>query len=148
MWFGRNDKFRVELDNILWVCDGGTVWQYNPATAQVTLRNLRDVDLSNHPSHVLSRYLRHQSYRLKEQRSRQTVVEALPDDSARGAAAAASLTLWISTPAGIVEKLRSVDGNGNESTYQFSKTVLGANVADSLFKFTPPKEARIVDLRT
>jgi outer membrane lipoprotein-sorting protein len=144
--FAAGDKFRVELDNTVWVCDGQTFWQYSAATNQVIIKRLLDVDLSTHPSQILSTYLNKYQYALKEENDKQAVL-AWKADSAGVKNPYQSITLVVDKKEVLVNKLVVVDRSGNESTYTFKKTKFGITPPPGSFEFEVPAGARILDTR-
>jgi outer membrane lipoprotein-sorting protein len=143
---GGGDRFRVQLDKILWVCDGQTVWQYNEKTQQVVIKRLLDVDLSSHPSQIFSTYLKEYSYRENLDDEREAVLN-WEADSSDNDPFYRSVALWINTKHVVVTRIVVVDKNGNESTYRFKKTAFGIQPPADLFTFTVPKGVHVLDVR-
>ncbi|MBD3392966.1 MAG: hypothetical protein GF418_12745 [Chitinivibrionales bacterium] len=140
------DRFRLELGPTVWVSDGRTYWQYSTATQQVVIKQLLDVDLSMHPSQIISTYLHEYAYTVKETGGRQTVLSwTRPPDAANVYANA--ITVWVDTKKMILKKLHIVDTNGNESTYTFKKTKLGVEFPEETFTLQIPEGASVLDTR-
>lgn len=142
------DRFRIELGDSRWVCDGTTLWQYDKTVAQVIIRRLSSCDPSQLPSRMLSKYLT--MYAFKEQKAKgKSTVFAWTGDSAiapqKGEARRISFT--VDPKNATVKDLMVVDKSGNESTYTFHATTLGAFARPSVFSFDIPKGARVLDER-
>jgi len=140
------DRFRVELDNTIWVCNGQTFWQYNSATGQVIIKRLLDVDLSSHPSQLFETYLRTYRYEVAQQDADRAVLAWKADSSSAGSFYT-SITLSVDRKKTILQSIAVVDRNGNASTYEFRKTRLGGDVQKSRFEFETPKGAHVLDTR-
>jgi outer membrane lipoprotein carrier protein len=141
-----DDKFRLELDNTVWVSDGLTYWQYSKATSQVVIKKLVDVDLSMHPSQIITTYLFDYSYAIKDENDKQAVLEwTAPQDDAK--AYAKAITMWVDKKKMILKKLHVVDTNGNESTYDFKKTKVGGDIPAETFRLAIPEGASVLDTR-
>jgi outer membrane lipoprotein-sorting protein len=58
------NKFRVTLGNEVFVSDGTTCYQYHSVTKLLQIKNLRDIDQSMLPSHIITSFIA--TYPLKE----------------------------------------------------------------------------------
>jgi outer membrane lipoprotein-sorting protein len=142
------DRFRIELGDSKWVCDGTTLWQYDKTVAQVVIQRLSSCDPSLLPSKMLSKYLT--TYTFKEQgaKGKNIVFDWTPDSSStpqKGDARRISFT--VDPKNAIVKELLVVDKSGNESMYTFHGTAFGDAPEASAFSFDIPKGARILDER-
>jgi outer membrane lipoprotein-sorting protein len=142
------DRFRIELGDSKWVCDGATVWQCdNTPSLQVIIRRLSSCDPSQLPSRMLSRYLT--SYAFKEQKGKEgTTVFAWSFDSSAAPqkGEARSISFTVDPKTAVVRELLVVDKSGNESTYRFRATTFAAPPKEA-FSFDVPKGARVLDER-
>ncbi|MBD3343582.1 MAG: hypothetical protein GF401_00810 [Chitinivibrionales bacterium] len=146
LFLAPDNKFRVELGDAVWVCDGRTWWQYSKATEQVIIKYLLDVDLSHHPTRILTAHLNERKFTLKEKDGAYTVVDAVIDPE-KEKSHASTIRLWIDSKSGIIHKLMVVDTKGNISTYTFKKTRIGEQIPEEMFRFEVPKDAKILDMR-
>ncbi|MBD3322675.1 MAG: hypothetical protein GF350_16355 [Chitinivibrionales bacterium] len=146
LFLAPGDKFRVELGNAVWVCDGRTWWQYSKHTGQVIIKYLLDVDLSHHPTRILAAHLNERKFVLKQENDPYTVVDAVIDPS-NEKSHASTIRLWIDGKSGIIHKLMVVDDKGNTSTYTFKKTRLGEQIPEEMFQFEIPDDAKVLDMR-
>jgi outer membrane lipoprotein-sorting protein len=144
MQLAAGDRFRVVLGPTTWVCNGQTVWQYSSATNQVVVKRLLDFDLSSHPSQMLSTFVNGYAYRVQENTEKQAVLlwEA---DSTQSASFYRSISVFYDKRKGAISSFAMTDRHGNQSTYQFSKTVLSAPIPRETFEFAIPKGAHVLD---
>jgi outer membrane lipoprotein-sorting protein len=140
---GADDKFRVELGGVLWVCDGATVWQYSRASSQVIIRPLSAIDRSAHPSQLLLTYINTTGWRQTGDSAGVVTVEAAPDSLRRRG----PVHLRIDTGTASILAVVTQDGNGNRNTYSFTSIRLNAPVPKGSFAFAVPKNANILDTR-
>jgi outer membrane lipoprotein-sorting protein len=146
MQLAAGDRFRVVLGPTTWVCNGQTVWQYSSATNQVVVKRLLDFDLSSHPSQMLSTFVNGYAYRVLENTEKQAVLfwEA---DSTQTASFYRSISLFYDKRKSTITSFAMTDRHGNQSTYQFTKTVLSASMPRETFEFAIPKGAHVLDER-
>jgi outer membrane lipoprotein-sorting protein len=147
LWLAPGDKFRVELGPTTWVSDGTAVWQYDSKTGQVIIRRLKDIDLADHPSQLLSTYLNGYTYQVTQDTERQAVLQWQADSAARVSSLYQSITIYYDKLKSAVTSLLVVDRQQNESTYLFKRTVFGAAPPPEVFTFVVPKGARVLDER-
>ncbi len=138
------NRFRIETDGETWVSDGSTFWDYTPASKQVAIKRLADVDRSSLPSQIFTRYLT--EFHFQEADKHNGLVELTAKDDAADAAYA-SIQLWAQEQTGRIDRCRMTDQSGNTFTYVFSGTRFGRNFSRETFEFAIPKSARIVDMR-
>lgn len=146
IWVGPSDKFRAELNDALWVCNGRTFWQYSGHSKQVIIKNLLDVDLAFHPSRILSTYLVEPTFKKVKDDGRMAIVTSVPSEDAK--AHVSSITLTIDTKSKDVKQIVVVDKNGNTSTYTFKKIKINPSLSEDTFTFEPPDDAQVLDMRS
>lgn len=140
------DRFDVQLGDSRWVCDGRTLWHYSAAANQVVIRRLLDVDLSSHPSQILSTYLMDYEYREQSRKGKHRVL-AWESDGDNPDGKYASIGMTVDEASGIVQSLAVVDTRGNRSTWTFRKTRFDPPLDPAPFTFTPPEGTHVVDTR-
>ncbi len=140
------DKFRLEVGNVTYVCDGVTYWQYSKNSSQVIIKNLLDVDLSMHPSQVISTYLDDFTYIVENQDEKSATLSWKPEDT-QGNAPAKSIRVDIDKQRGTLKRIEVVDKSGNRTRYRFKKTKLNADIPADRFTFQIPEDARVLDTR-
>ncbi len=148
MLFAAEGKFRVELGHTTWVSDGETYWQSDrdEKGVQVVIKRLSDADIAMHPSQLLRTYFQGRRYALKEEKTGVCVAEWAADSPAKQSDAAV-IRLSIDTKSGIIKTLFVMDTDGNERTFQFTKTKFPAKAPKGAFDFAIPKGASVVDMR-
>lgn len=140
------DRFDVTLDNTRWVSDGRTLWQFNPRTNQVVVKHLLDMDLSSHPSQILSTYLMDRTYTTRSTDKGRTVLSWKADAKSPSTFYTA-ITLTIDTKKEEILCVEVLDRSQNKTTYSFSKTIFNPALPKEGFTFLFPKGADILDVR-
>ena len=142
------DRFRVELGTGLWVSNGTTLWQFDRAISQVVIKQLSATDPAMLPSSAVTRYCSDYPLAVLQQSGPDVVFEWKVGTSvAEHAGQVSYVKLVADKKSAVIKKLVVVDKMGNESSYTFSRTVLGKNVPSSTFEFEPPKGAHVLDQR-
>jgi outer membrane lipoprotein-sorting protein len=147
LWLAPGDRFRVELGPTTWVSDGKALWQYNSQMGQVIIRRLKDIDLADYPSQLLSTYLNGYTYQVLEDTERQAVLRWQADSAARASSLYQAITIHYDKKKCAVTSLLVVDRQQNESTYLFKRSTFGAAPGPAVFTFDVPKGARVLDER-
>ncbi len=145
LFIAPQNKFRIELGNDVLASDGNTYWQYNKAANQVVIDNLCNLELSYHPSQLLSTFLTGYSYKEVEKSGNQTVLKWVADDSSKSQYK--EIEIRVVTKSGEVQKLKMTDRNDNVQTYSFKKTVFGAKIPKEVFTFEVPDDVQVLDNR-
>jgi chaperone LolA len=140
------NKYRVEIGKSVWVSNGATYWQYSAGSGQVIIKNLRDMDDAQQPSHLVTKYLQKRLYRVKSEAPSEICVESVADPTERRAPVK-SVTLTVEAATGVVKTLVAIDKSDDTSTYTFRNTKLGGPVPASMFTFEAPKGAQVLDMR-
>ncbi len=145
IFLAPQNSFRVELGNDILVSDGTTYWQYNKAGKQVVIDNFCNLELSYHPSQLLSAFLTGYSYKEVETSAAGTVLKWSADDSTKSQYK--EIEIRVITKSGEVQQLKITDRNDNIQTYSFKKTVFGAKIPKEVFTFEVPEDAQVLDNR-
>jgi outer membrane lipoprotein-sorting protein len=148
IYFAPGDKFRVETGSTIWVSNGETYWQSDKDEkgVQVVIKPLSEVGVAMLPSHILNTYVAREGYRLVRETG--TVLEVeWRGDSLAAKREAGVIRLSIDKKSAIISSLFMIDESSNEFTYTFSGTRFPAKLPETLFEFTPPKGASILDMR-
>jgi chaperone LolA len=146
IYLTKGDKFRVELGETIWVSNGQTMWQYSKQTNQVIVKRILDVDLSSHPSQILSTFLNDYDYAVLEDNGRQVVLQWVADSTDK-TSFYRQVTAYYDTKKGYVSSFLLVDKHANESVYLFKRTEFSEQIPRELFEFEPPKGAHVLDER-
>jgi outer membrane lipoprotein-sorting protein len=144
IWLAPGDRFRVEIDNETFVCDGGTFRHFSAGTNQLVVRRLADVDSSTLPSQIFAKYVA--SFPFSEvERKKGTAVFAWRCDS--GETRYREIRITADEKGRRITRCVCTDHNGNTFTYDFKATVFGGKQPKERFEFDAPEDARVVDMR-
>ncbi|HEX2958717.1 MAG TPA: outer membrane lipoprotein carrier protein LolA [Chitinispirillaceae bacterium] len=136
------DKFRVTLGNEIYVSDGTTCYQYHTVTKLLQIKNLRDIDQSMLPSHIITSFIN--TYPLKEvSRSDKDAHLGWKADSS---SSYKSIDITVDSK-NCMKSLVLTDNNDNIFTYTFTKTEFGGTVPKGAFEFETPSDAQVNDAR-
>lgn len=140
------EKFRVMLKNETYVSNGTVYWQYSEPNQQVVISDLASIDLSAHPSNLLSTFLT--SYPFTEQKRSGSVVTLEWHADSTAAADAAYQSIMINARAdGAVTLVKLIDKNENVHTYRFENISFGVKFPAKTFEFEVPPHAAVIDNR-
>ncbi|MDR2728866.1 MAG: outer membrane lipoprotein carrier protein LolA [Chitinispirillales bacterium] len=139
------EKFRASIGKEVFVSDGKDYYQYSERTSQLVIRKLSDIDLSFHPSRILSSFLSGRAFTEKG-RSGGTV-ELAWSGKASDAGGYTSIVAFVEEKSGVIKTLRLTDEDENINTYVFKKTVFDKPPSKDVFKFSAPKGVEVIDLR-
>jgi outer membrane lipoprotein carrier protein len=140
----RPGRFRWAYDQPyvqLMVCDGQTIWAYDPDLAQVTVRPAGET-LAGTPAELLA-----QKARLADTFTTRDLGEK---NGLRGVALVPkseqsdfkSIELWLK--AGVPQRLRFSDPLGGTTDVELRELKVNAAIDDQQFRFTPPKGVEVV----
>lgn len=142
-----NDKFFCRLGATKWISDGMTYWHYNEKTSQVIIKNLLDIDLSSHPSQVISTFLQY-PYTYERSDKNEVVYRWVADTlKSQNHYNYESIIMRIDKEKIVIKSIMVIDKSGNESTYRIKKTKLNVPVSLTVFSFDIPKGADVLDTR-
>jgi len=139
------EKFRVVLGREVFVSDGKDYYQFSERNSQLIIRSLSDIDLSFHPSRMLSSFLTGRTFTEKGRGG--GTVELAWSGKASDAGGYKSITAFVEEKTGIIKTLRLVDEDDNINTYVFKKTVFDKPPSNNVFRFSPPKGVEVMDMR-
>lgn len=141
-----HNNFRIELGNEILVSDGNTYWQYNKKGRQVVIDKFCNLELSYHPSQLLSTFLTKYTYKEVEKSGNQTSLYWSSDDLSKESIYK-NIEIRVITKSGEVQELKITDRNGNIQTYSFKKTIFGAKIPKEVFTFEAPDNVQVLDNR-
>lgn len=139
------EKFRVVLGREVFVSDGDDYYHFSERNSQLIIRKLSDIELSFHPSNMLTSFLTGRAFAEKG-RSGGTV-ELAWSGKASDAGGFTSIVAFVEEKSGIIKTLRLTDQDENINTYVFKKTVFGRPPQANAFRFSAPKGVDVIDLR-
>lgn len=144
----KTNHYRMETDEMVVVTDGETVWSYSRVNNQVLIDRFKMDERMFSPERILTAAPADYSATLigKEKiASQPTVVIKLIPSADQGFIKV--LKLWIGENDFLTRKVEMVDANGKETTYLVSDLRMNTGLSDTLFSYTAPENAEVVDLR-
>ncbi len=142
-------KYRFESENQIVVTDGKSVWTYNNISNQLLIDNVRENSGALLPRDMLFKYPKnHYATLLREETDGSKkifVVRLDPKEDASGFLS--SVKLWVRDKTWLIQKIEAVDLNGNSSLYKITNMDAQTKLADSLFTYSAPQGAEVVDMR-
>ena len=141
------DKFNVTFGTGQWVSDGKTFWQYDNKLSQVVISTVASIDRSALPSGLIAKYLSNYPLEEKSKNKNVTVFQgSAGNGNSTANGEAQKVVLTVDNKNASISQLFVIDKSGNESAYSFHATAFRAQ-NPSVFSFSPPKGARIIDQR-
>jgi chaperone LolA len=144
----QGNKFRITMEHQTIVTDGKTVWSYSAANNQVLIDNYKEDAQSFSPEKILlhapdnfySTFLR------MEQLKADTLalVKLTPKDER---SLIASMKIWIDGKDSLMKKVELTDASNNITSYLISSIKVNTLVAEDVFRFVPPPQTEVIDLR-
>jgi chaperone LolA len=144
----KTNRYRMETDEMVVVTDGETVWSYSRLNNQVLIDRFKMDERMFSPERILTAAPAEFSATLigKEKIAAQsTIVLKLIPSADQGFIKV--LKLWIGEADHLTHKVEMVDANGKETTYLVSDLRTNTGLSDTLFSYTAPENAEVVDLR-
>ena len=139
------EKFRVSLGKEVFVSDGKDYYQFSERNSQLVIKRLSDIDLSFHPSRMLSSFLTGRTF--AEKGRKDGTVELAWSGSAEGAGGFTSIVAFVEDKSGVITRLVLTDQDENINTYVFKRTVFNKPPPASTFRFNAPKGVEVIDMR-
>jgi outer membrane lipoprotein-sorting protein len=136
-----DNKFNVTLGDETYISNGDTLWSYNKKASQVTIQNVKKMDLSSLPSGILSQFLHKYTFVPRVVNS-STVYEWAAENGTKSRFT--NLKLWANNK-NIITKIESTDNDSNVNTYIFSSIVFNQKVSSKMFAFQIPKNVQVLD---
>ncbi len=137
------NRFKIDLNGETFVSNGQLLWHYNKNVAQVTIDKLSKIDISSLPSNIFKSYLTQYSYIEKQKTGSEVILEWKKNVAENSIYE--SITVWAVEKSGIVNKIQTVDRNGNINTYTFRNTIFGGKLSGKVFDFQVPKNVQVLN---
>jgi outer membrane lipoprotein-sorting protein len=135
------NKFNVVLGDEIYISNGDTLWSYNKKAAQVTIQNVKKMDLSSLPSGILNQFL--QKYTFVPRMEKSSIVYEWAAENGTNSRFT-NLKLWADNK-NIITKIETTDNNSNVNTYIFSSIIFNQKVSSKMFAFQIPKNVQVLD---
>ncbi len=147
LYLKKGNKYKIETDDNVIVTDGKTTWTYMPASKQVVIDNYRDDKNTINPDKFLLNvpsdyYVVLLTAKQTDQDTTYTLRLTPKSDNSF----VRSIKIVV-TGSWTVSSAELSDMNDNQYTYKVDDLKINPGLADSEFKFSPPKDAQVVDLR-
>jgi outer membrane lipoprotein-sorting protein len=136
-----DNKFNVTLGDETYISNGDTLWSYNKKVGQVTIQNVKKMDLSSLPSGILTQFLYKYTF-VPQVINSSTLYEWTAENGT--ASRFTNLKLWANNK-NIITKIETTDNNSNVNTYIFSSIVFNQKVSSKMFVFQIPKNVQVLD---
>ncbi len=142
-YYKKGDKIRIELKNLVLISDRKTTWNYSAKKNKVIISNYDEGDpfmfsldkfIYDYPSKCDISEGTDAAYRTLILKAKNTKLNFK------------EVVLWVSEKS-IVNKIKIVDQNDQQTVIEFFNVKLNRNLPDSKFTFTPSKEVQVIDLR-
>jgi chaperone LolA len=142
-YYKKDNKFRLELKNILIISNGVTTWNYNKKNNKVIISNYVESDPSMFSMNTLINvYPSKCTVKEGDDRELKTLI-LTPNKSDLNFK---EIELWINEN-NLIEKIKIIDLNNQTSIIEFTDYKSNQKTADSKFVFTSPEGAKVIDLR-
>lgn len=143
--FSPGEKFRLTMGNSTWISNGQTYWQYSKKTNQVVIKSLLDIDLSMHPSSMMQSFLSY-SFNIHASDDKAFVLK-WEGDSKNSDLPYKKVMVNVDKKRMEITELTVTDDDNNESRYTFKKAKFGEKQPASVFEFSIPEGADVLDTR-
>jgi len=145
---GRGNRYRVDLGERTIVSDGKSVWSWSKANDQVIVDLFRDDPAGTTPERLLTRIPDDYHALLtgsgKVGGKETTILKLTPG---KPGTQVKWIKLWVDEDGPTVLKLQVHDLGDNDMTYLLRDVEVDGEVPDSVFSFTAPPGAEVLDLR-
>lgn len=136
------NKFSVTIGDEQHISNGKKYWHYSRKASQVTIENIKTINVSSLPSGILQQFLTKNKFTQKADSGSIKVLECAADTAKPSSYK--SIILWADKK-GIITKLQTRDKNDNINTYTFHKSILNARVSSEAFEFHVPKNVQVLN---
>ncbi len=145
----RGDAYRIETPDQLLVTDGTTSWVYAKADGQVLVNDAVADETTFSPADFFTHYPDRFAVRVDTSTvldgARHEVLRLTPKSSD---AFLREVTLWVRAEDTLPRRVRLIDGNGLELTFDLRDVEINPPLRGDVFRFAPPPGAEVVDLRS
>jgi outer membrane lipoprotein carrier protein len=147
----KGNRYRIESQQQTLVTDGKTVWLYTPATKQVLIDSYKNDPRTFSPERFLLGLPKNfQAVLLSEDAASvgaDYVLKLAPKSNTESTKLFKSLKIWVAEKEWNIKKIEYIDLNDTRTVYVLSALQFDEGVPDDAFRFVPPANAEVVDLR-
>jgi chaperone LolA len=144
----RSGKYHLSVSDRVIICDGKTIWNYVPARQNVTINTLKSKPSSSLDIVLFTFLYNYQPKSLKDYtvgNSTYQGLELVPKNG-KTAMGIKSLTVFVKKGGSEIKRIRAIEGQ-QELVWDINTLKTNTSFSESLFSFSPPKGAEIIDLR-
>ena len=147
----KGPKFKMQIDDVISICDGKNIWNYLPNEKQVQVSFYNKTDGNISPEKFYTFWEKDYIYRVKENKvvngKNITIIEMSPTTKKNGAIFKIDVT--INTTTNELVSFLIYEKNGTRTTYTFTNTTPNFPLQDTFFSFDTKQfpGIEIVDLR-
>lgn len=142
-------EYRLETEDQVVVTDGKVVWSYSFHNKQVIIDYVKEGDASLLPRDMLFKYPKnYYSDLIKKENingNEYYVLKMTPKENIHGYVK--SMKLWVDVESYLINKIEYDDLNDNTSSFTIEKVDIKTELPDSLFRFNPPPQSELIDMR-
>lgn len=141
--FKKENKMRLELNDVLLISDGTTNWNYNSKQNKVLITSADDTETGLLSLNAMIFDYPELCNVTETETSGKSIIVLKPKKS--------NLSFKeikiTANKESLIEKVEIVDTNGGKSTIVFSNYKLDQNLNDTLFSYKPAEGTSVIDLR-
>lgn len=141
--FKKENKMRLELNDILLISDGTTNWNYNSKQNKVLITEADESETGLLSLNAMIFDYPELCNVTEKQSGEKNIIILIPKKSNLSFK---EITITANKES-LIEKVEIVDSNGGKSTITFSNYKIDQNLSDSLFTYKPAEGTSVIDLR-
>jgi len=148
LFFLKPDRFRLETPVQVVVTDGRTMWSYSAENEQVIVSPYHRSDDPSSPERILFEYSENYTAAyVGEEKIGKMVCDVVRLTPKEKDSNIVWMKVWVDRKKRVTVKIRFVDVNENEITYDLSKIKMNPKLSEALFRFDVPEGVDVVDMR-
>lgn len=144
----RSGKYHLTVSDRTIVCDGNSIWNYVPARQNVTINSVKSRPSTSLDIVLFTFLYNYQPKALQEFTIGNSIyhgLELIPK-SGKTAMGIKSLTLFVKKGGFEIKRIQAIEGN-QTLIWDIQSLKINSSLRESLFRFSPPKDTEILDLR-
>ncbi len=144
----RSGKYHLTVSDRTIVCDGNSIWNYVPARKNVTINSVKSRPSTSLDIVLFTFLYNYQPKALQEFTIGNSIyhgLELIPK-SGKTAMGIKSLTLFVKKGGFEIKRIQAIEGN-QTLIWDIQSLKINSSLRESLFRFSPPKDTEILDLR-
>ena len=146
----KGNKFVLDLGSRIIACNGETVWNFTKTTNTVVVSNYVDkgqISIEKVFFTLLSAYTSATTFAERTSKGEKYItLRLLPPSPDKIINGVRSISLELSPKLLAIQRISLIDPSGTQ-LWKVSSLKTESKLSDSIFEFTPPKDAQVVDMR-